>query len=207
VAIVYNSAAGTTRLSHFESDFAFKDAPWDGSYLWQEVPDLELPNRTTVVAFLLNLNRSRPQIPFGFRKAGCRFLLNAETGEMEFRTDDAGTGLTCSSFVALVFDSLHLPILNEATWPTDRPEDAQWRENIIALLVAGGMPPERALRIKQAQSEARVRPEEMAGAFVQMPWPVSFDAALAVAAEIVAELEEVIPKPPPAAAPQAAPPH
>jgi hypothetical protein len=118
---------------------------------------------------------------------------------MEFRAGDLGTGLTCASFIVLVFDSVHLSIIDEQTWPIDRPEDAQWRERIIALLVATAMPAERALRIKDSQSEARVRPEEIAGAFVQTPWPVEFHKAATVAREIVAELEEVIPRPPAAA--------
>jgi hypothetical protein len=189
VAIVYNRQPNETRLSHLAWDYWFRDELWDGKYLWQEAVDLEPENRVAIVTFLINLDRSRPEIPFGFQGAGCAFTIDSQDGSVKFEAGVRGTGLTCATFICLVFSSLKLPILVPDTWPKDRPEDVEWRTRTIERL-ALQVPADRLAAIKSAVADARIRPEELTASFVQRPWPVSFPDAEVLAREVIDELEQ-----------------
>lgn len=196
VAILYNPQQGETRLSHLTGDFGFTDERWDGSYLWQAAGDLDEVELPTVVARFNSLRRNWPAIPYGFRFKSCNFDFNQD-GSVRFKAGGQEDGLTCSTFIVRLFECLGWPIADIDTWP-DRPEDTQWARDLAAHManapIAQRVPVLRD-RLRAARDAAdkdpRVRPEELAGAFVQRPWPVRFAAAEAVARQIIAELAAV----------------
>src|SRR5262249_25893456 len=131
VALIYSPPVGPPRQVGLNWHFSLADERWDGTLLWNEAADLVSVNGAVVAAFLDDLRRSCPRVPYGFRTAGCRFSWDAQTHMVTFNARDPGTGLTCATFVKLVFDALSMPLVEITTWPWNRPEDEAWRERII----------------------------------------------------------------------------
>jgi len=119
---------------------------------------------------------------------GCTFEFDPVTGLIEFQSSDPSGGLTCVTFIVLVFKRLYLPVVVEGSWPV-RPDDALWRASVIQALLASGADPNRMDRVKNGLVDPRIRPEELVGSFIQRPWPVSFDAAHKLVREVIADLE------------------
>lgn len=189
VAIIYGSANFGCRLSHLETENRFIDSDWDASFLWHEADALDEVDMSATAAFLMNLAKSRPLIPYGFRSLGCRFELNLRTGAMELRTKDPNQGLTCSTFISVVFRSLSLPLLVEESWPSDRVEDADWRAGMLVNFLRVTISPERFKAVATGIPDARARPSEVAAAFTRDTWPARFDDVRDIAIQIAAEVE------------------
>lgn len=101
-----------------------------------------------------------------------------------------GPGLTCATFVIAVLKRLGLEFVATDTW-MHRPEDALWRDEIIALLRKHNMS-EQADFVERQDRCVRIRPIEVAGAATvpQGEWPVNYaraiDRADAIRPELVA---------------------
>ncbi len=115
-------------------------------------------------------NRERG-IPYGIRYEGGRVLPD---GLVEL----AGLthGLTCATFVMLVFEHAGVPLLEPSTWPA-RADDAAWHQEIVALLERTRVPREHVETVRQELGCARFRPEETAAACSCDPRPTRFEAA------------------------------
>lgn len=185
VALIYSAPGHDCRLSQLESDYKFIDCPWDGRFLWRGTPALDEVDMAVTVALLIDLNKSKPEIPYGFQSSGCTFKWDIATGGYRLSPDGPGVGLTCATFVCTVFNTLSLPLLINEGWPSDRPEDSIWRSSM-----AGSIPfsTERLFGIRSATPDPRVRPEEVVSAFGQEPWPVDYARVRAIAQEIVDEV-------------------
>lgn len=99
-----------------------------------------------------------------------------------------GKGLTCATFVLVVFNSCGLPLLDFVNWPF-RDADEEWQRKIVEIL-------RRKLcddieHVEAVESEigsSRFRCEEVAGACTVDELPASFSAAEEAGRRIVAEL-------------------
>jgi hypothetical protein len=188
VALIYSTAGGRCRLSQLEADYRFIDCLWelDGNYLWRGTPALDEVDMATTVAWLTDLNRSKPEIPYGFQSAGCKFTWDIATGGLRLSPDGPGVGLTCATFVCAVFNSLSLPLIDdEEGWPVDRPEDSMWRWHMLGALKYST---ERVFAARSTPPDPRIKPEEVVAAFGQDPWPVDYVRVRAIAQQIVDEV-------------------
>jgi hypothetical protein len=195
VALIYNPKDGSTQLSHLRGNYDFVDEPWDSSYMWAPAGDLDELERPTVVARLLALAKSKPNIPYGFRMGDSVFELNAD-GSLRYRKGAPVTGLTCSTFVVCFFASMHRPILDADTWPI-RQEDVGWAVGIAAAMARESLDRDRLRAAGAAATDARIRPEELVAAYIQAPWPMDFTNAERVARDVIADLASVPPVQPP----------
>jgi hypothetical protein len=189
IALIYReSIAAQARLSHLMWHNTFVDEVWRPRYHWQEIQSIDVFTRVAVVGFLLKLANSRPIIPYGFSRRGCTFQIDPATGRMAIHRARSGVGVTCSTFICLVFESLGIELVAEATWPSDRPDDAQWRERMLQALAQRGEETAHIQAMSRVTFDARLRPEEIAAATIQYPWPRSFDDVAQMAEEIAVEL-------------------
>ena len=90
--------------------------------------------------------------------AASRF--NAATGELHL---GEGVGLTCSTFVLIVFLSAGVPLVDLTNWPA-RPADAPRHSALINFLTGQGGDPAYIARVQAELPCSRVAPEEVAGA-------------------------------------------
>ena len=100
VALVYRRGDNSLRLSHLLWHKRFADEPWDGTFHWAPAGDLDREIEEPIVAArLASIEALRPQIPYGFHRRGCRFVIAAD-GTLTFNADkDVGAGLTCSTYI------------------------------------------------------------------------------------------------------------
>ena len=185
VALIYSAPGHECRLSQLEGDYKFVDCLWDGRSLWRGTPALDEVDMAVTIALLIDLNKSKPEIPYGFKSSGCTFKLDLATGDLKLSPDGPAVGLTCSTFICAVFRTLSLPLLVDAGWPSDRPEDLAWVSGMVGLIRYGT---ERLFAMRGNVPDPRVRPEEVVSAFGRDQWPVDYSDVHAIAQEIVQEV-------------------
>jgi hypothetical protein len=116
VAMAINDIGGTHVgiLYHFENSIllchlpgpfgAIPDGHITADYSWQ-VATLDQDDTTIVINFIRLLQRG--QVPYGFGYSGFYFDGNANW----VRVGDVGAGLTCSTFIMAIYQTLDLPFI------------------------------------------------------------------------------------------------
>src|SRR5712692_9373639 len=61
---------------------------------------------------------------------------------------DPDSGMNCSSFVAAVFASFNIPLVQSQTWPVGLPEDIQDQTALVCRLLNSSDPSRRAQACK-----------------------------------------------------------
>lgn len=156
----------------------------DTRFIWID-PAVPTARLRQVAAICRQIWRSNQKgaIPYGFSPPNDCFDRNT----CEYLIGPTRYGLTCVSFVLAVFERSGLRLVNYETWPTGRPGDAEWQEQIIQKLESRADPDHiRALR--NDIGTVRFRPEEVAGAAMASPLPVDFDRASEGARLVLARL-------------------
>jgi hypothetical protein len=126
-------------------------------------------------------------IPYAFSPPNDAF--NSETGT--FLLGPTHYGLTCSSFVLAVFHLSGLSLVDQGTWPKDRPGDAEWKQFVFEALQTYE-PRTSDAHIQAVQQELgslRFRPEDIAAASIAAPHPAGFPEIAPVSAEIAKRLK------------------
>lgn len=111
------------------------------------------------------------KIPYAFRY-GNNVRLNPQTAELMLGD---GLGLTCSTFVLTVFESVNIPLVDFNGWQV-RPDDNQ-RHNSLLVRMKNDIPPAHPDHVARVQAELpciRVRPEEVAATGLFDDLPVEF---------------------------------
>ena len=88
-----------------------------------------------------------------------------------------GVGLSCSTFVLALFNSVRLPLIDTTGWPNNRPEDVIAQQELIRLLNKVRADESHLLAVRQEIGCERIRPEEVGGAAEQTAIPVQFSIA------------------------------
>lgn len=94
---------------------------------------------------------------------------------------EGGLGLTCSTFVLTVFESVRVPLVDLSDWVV-RPDDDTRHTALIERMTNGigdypPADPQHVARIVASPPCIRVRPEEVAAAGLAMALPIKFDMA------------------------------
>ncbi len=188
IALIYEPSDGGTFLSHlrWHHDFRGRDV-WDVRYYWNSVSGIHETNRKVVASWLESLSKAPQKIGYGFSSEGCEFIVTP-AGATSFVSSVPGKGLTCATFVMLVFDTLGFQMLDRETWP-QRADDVHWQTEIIAKLRQHSAMTEQDLALLAGDlASVRFRPIEVAAASQIEPWPVAFVDAAALADQILADV-------------------
>ncbi len=116
------------------------------------------------------------RIPYAFRYTS-KTRINPATGEMQL---EDGLGLSCSTFVLAVFQSVEITLVKIDTWRS-RADDVVRHEALLQKMragIPGFAPPAPADHIVLVEKEVhcmRVRPEEVAAAGLFDDFPVAFE--------------------------------
>ncbi len=99
-----------------------------------------------------------------------------------------GKGLTCATFVLVVFNSFGISLVDFANWPC-READIEWQRSIVEFLRQGCHDSEHIQAVESEIGSSRFRCEEVAGACTVDDLPASFSEAEEGGRQILAELD------------------
>jgi hypothetical protein len=127
------------------------------------------------------------RVPYAFQKGAARF---SAAGVLEL---NGSLGLTCATFLALVFAHAHVPLLDEATWeggrsPERRAEDEAAQRRLVEYLRQIGAAKHAGLVEKEIPC-TRIRAEEVAAASGMTGHPIPFARAAPEGARILAAVQ------------------
>jgi len=136
---------------------------------WVQVP-LPESRAIAVAAMCRKIYRTNVMhgLPYGVRFDGGVVL---DEGLVELK--GATHGLTCATFVMLVFEQSGEPLLRPETW-FPRAEDAAWHDWVVTSLARTGASSEHVENVRGEAGCARFRPEEVAAAGACEPKPTDF---------------------------------
>lgn len=168
VGFVYRTKDDSIVLSHLGWHHAFYGAgELEDQYLWLD--SLLDPEICEMIAEYLELVASEFEnetIPYGIVYPVDPF------GEgTVYRARNDGEGLTCATYVVAIMERMRQPVLDASTWPTGRADDIKWAELILSMLEKRkDIKPEHVeIQRKVLPFVTRLRPEEVAAAFVVTP--------------------------------------
>ena len=191
IAFVYEAADGTILMSHLRAHHRFSGRdPWTPTYHWTTVLSLSEIDRKFCASWLESLSKNPLVIAYGFDDSGCAFE-NDDAGNVTFVNKIPGKGLTCATFLLVVFDALGFRPLYRDTWP-HRPGDAADQEDIRDDLRALKLMTQAELDLLSKDiGGVRYRPSEVAAVCAHPDWPQDFDSALLLADQIVNTVAEL----------------
>jgi hypothetical protein len=130
------------------------------------------------------------RIPYAFRH-GNNNRCNRNTGELMLVD---GIGLTCSTFVLTIFQSVEVPLVNFDGWQHRADDEARHRALIDRMRTGfpqHGIPPASPEHVARVEGESpciRVRPEEVAATGMFNDIPVTFEQLAPAGAWILAQI-------------------
>lgn len=175
VGIVHRAEAESARLLDLGWHHVLRDRELTGkaAYLWVATSVHELLARS-VAAWCRRIaaRQAAGGLPYGIAYRP----LTASIDPIG-RVDLGGlVGLTCATFVLVVFERAGVLLVDVASWPP-RPEDVAWQFQIVAALERDGVSAGHVDRIRADVGCARFRPEEVAGGAAMRDLPASFEEA------------------------------
>ena len=120
-------------------------------------------------------------MPYGLAFYQSKFR---ETGAFQNETP-AVVGISCSTFILAVFNTMGVMLLNEESWPVRKDDDMKWYESLPQTL-------KDTAPFLKGEVEAgvrRIRPEEVLGACA-CKVPAHFDACRAHGEQLVTVLDQ-----------------
>lgn len=185
-ALVYQGSSGSYQLLHLATHYSLICEPLAGGYFL--VPTCafdsdELDYFAERAEFLARSNEGG--IPYGFKYGGENVF--SDSGKY---SEEAGSGLTCATFVLAFFKYHAFDILDISSWCV-REDDAAWQRWIVGVLVdVCGMTLEHAEhQLKLIGDAVRFRPEEVVSSVSRYSnSPIEFSDAVSYSAELLAEI-------------------
>ena len=182
--------AGARRHLHLAFHFLLKndDAPVaDALWVAPRLDEIALAD-VRASAQLIARRHEDGRVPYAFQKGAAGF---SATGALEL---NGSLGLTCATFLELVFAHAHVPLLDAATWEEGRsPErqaaDKAAQQRLVDYLggIAGAA--KHAELVKKEIGCTRIRAEEVAAASGMTGHPISFACAEPEGARILATVQ------------------
>jgi hypothetical protein len=184
---LYKLDGAEPRFNHLAWHFDLRDEPAsDDRYLWADT-GLDEGNSRVMAAWLANRGAHPNNIPYGIDAQGVCF--DKET--QQFVPPPIGKGLTCATYIKAVFSHLGFIILDEGTWPPDRPEDRSWQIAVVEALRRDGAGEDYVTAVTNDVGAKRFRPAEVVGAATlpAVSWPAAFEDVAVVAASIIVDVQ------------------
>lgn len=188
VGLLYRPGSGEAhRLLHLAWHLDARDDEPDGVSGWIEPRFRDDLGVVRTAAQLVASRLETEQIPYAFEKHDAHF---EASGTLLL---GASAGLTCSSFVLLVFQHARFPLVDERTWRDARDsrreeEDRAAQERIVGFLERQGHL-EQADRVRAEIGCVRIRAEEVAAASGLEPQPAKYAVAAPKGAALLRKLD------------------
>lgn len=182
--------AGARRHLHLAFHFLLKndEAP-DPHALWV-APRLDEVALADVrrAAQLIARRHEDGRVPYAFQRGAACF---SATGVLEL---NGSLGLTCATFVELVFVCAHVPLLDAATWdegrsPERRAQDEVAQRRLVEYLRQSPRAAKQAELVEKEIPCTRIRAEEVAAASGLTGHPITFARAEPEGARILAAVQ------------------
>ncbi len=196
------------RLVHLAFHRHLKVGDYPGENWAARVVSLPVDLSSQIVALLHGLSSTHFVVNQKSVNYGLNLLCNVGTFKTdgEYNPPADSDGHTCSSFIADIFESLQVPLVDLSTWTTN-PENEAWKNAVVCALRAwakskhgtGSEAIAQSKEVVKLNEPLRLTPEEVAGAgsLSLTERPASQVSVTPVAKRIVAELPEVCkPQPP-----------
>ncbi|HSO00783.1 MAG TPA: hypothetical protein VLS89_20970 [Candidatus Nanopelagicales bacterium] len=169
---------GTRRHLHLADHFSLRDdltAPSDAFWVVPGLDEFALAD-VRASARLIARRHEDGRVPYAFRQADARF---DETGTLRL---NQSLGLTCSTFVRLVFARAGVELVDAETWDLGRSaerrrEDEAAQSRLVSYLRRRPDAQQHAERVEQEIGCTRIRAEETAVASGMKGHPISFARA------------------------------
>lgn len=173
--------------------------------LWADIVALSPLNKRLIANKLLRAGGDKVPYGIGYRTEGG--YIDKKT--MKYLLTEPGQGLTCSTYIVAVLETLGFAPFERATWkPTD--EDTAWQSKMVGLQTTLNPDAKEHFEAEKVHiGEPRYRPDQMMATAFPEKWPVSQDTANEFGAKVVTHYEKMRPKqlrpPPPPPTPAQAP--
>jgi len=200
---------GARRHLHLAFHFRLRDdeAP-DVNALWvtPRLDEVALAD-VRASAHLIARRYKNGRVPYAFRQGAAHF--SATTGALEL---NGSLGLTCATFLDLVFAHAHVPLLDAATWeegrsPERRAEDEAAQRRLVTFLRGNDGAAKHADLVEKEVPCTRIRAEEVAAASGMTGHPIPFVRAEPEGVRILAAVQAPLePHAPEVGFPHSAPP-
>jgi hypothetical protein len=171
--IVYRDDDGTLFHLHLATHWRLKHEGFEDGTLFV-IPDLQAEFVRLVRRMCRRISLRPPRISYALRyPRTARFVVAGRFAALEGEDN----GLNCSTFVLTLFDTYGVQVVRFADWPI-RVADARWHRKIVDYIRS--IDPAQANRLEPEIGCQRVRPEEVAAAFLfpEASFPVSPDDAM-----------------------------
>jgi len=182
IGVLHRSVDGDqVRLLHLAWHCDLRNDDPKSSYIWIDLP-IDPLRAKQVAAMCRKIWRSNgaKHIPYALRFPNDCF--DAKTGA--FLIGKGTLGLTCATFVLALFQSCGLAMVDLATWQ-NREDDLAWQEQCIQELEKSKADRGHIEAITTEIGCIRFRPEDVAGAAANTPWPVAFAQATQMSSILV----------------------
>ncbi len=180
---IYRIGSGE-RLLHLAFHYDLRDEIYNGTY-WSAPLGLDIYNQAALAAIVSTIAAGEARVPYGFDFSGEVF----DKANGDILNVPPGVGLTCATFILAVLRTHGFQPTNSDTWIV-RPTDQRWQNRLIHYMESAGASVEHISAVRSQPASARFRPEEVVGcvAIDSGEWPVEFDHALALAAEVLTDM-------------------
>jgi hypothetical protein len=174
--VAYRHSDGTVHFFHQawhhitrDEQIASESAAMHGPFFCV-IPAMEADRARAIAGFWEFVASKRERIGYALRDDPDA-LFEPGTGLL---TLPNGLGLSCSTFVLVLFRSVRFPIIDTTGWPVDRPGDREAQERLLQVLERNcdDRNHVEAVRREIQNGCERVRPEEVAGAVLYPTLPV-----------------------------------
>jgi hypothetical protein len=171
-AIAYVDTSGDWKLLHLYIDGSVAPSGLEPVYLYV-VPNIRVSSRTAIAGLCESLAR-RPELKKLYYEIGVQAhsFFVVEGDQCDLVTQKPGDGLSCSTFVAAIFNSVRRPLVNFRSWRC-RPEDFLANTRLINMLRSNNQS-RRADDLAPHVGRMRISPSEVAGAALEDLLPAAF---------------------------------
>jgi hypothetical protein len=116
-------------------------------------------------------------------------LMTFGSGNAFILNDGKAVGLTCSTFIMVVFQRFDDRLIAEETWQP-RKEDAEWKESVLRYMREDNtIPFAHIQKIEQEEVVYRFKPEEVVSSPLSFPNVADFDTCVTRGRKIIQILE------------------
>lgn len=157
------------RLRHQCEHNHFRDEKADNSeYLWTDIRALSPLNKRLIANKMSRAGGDK--VPYGVGYRSGRIYLDKKS--LKYINSTSGDGLTCSSYIVAVLETLSFKPFDFRDWNTP-PEDIRWQRSMNVQQTQ--QHPEATEHFAAAQAlvgQPRIRPDHVMGSASPQTWPL-----------------------------------
>ena len=172
--ILYRNADGKVFITHFAWDSDLRNDEYKGNYSYADMK-ITKSEAKWIAAFVGEVASADDNASIPYMIVDDPDVIFDANGK--WRPIDHFSGMTCATYVMIVFRCANSPLADTSTWPIRKDDD-----EIQARLVSRLAQDASTVHLAQYQQDKigkcpRVRPEEVVGAALNSTLPASFQEA------------------------------